>query len=275
MGYSERTFDRRLAMPELHLVVDSDQAALPLDLVVQTLTDADRILADVEHGVSRLDVRIGEVLIEHVSDGSVALQLRYQARSERHEETVDRASRAFIQGLAALRTATTPPPFFSSSSLQRLRRITARLKAVPGARLVVSNHLETGRAVVDARLSETVEALITARHEALGSIMGTLEAISIHGRRVARVYPDNARAGIECLFPQALTTQVASAFGQRVIAAGVIHRTATGDPIRIELQELTALPNAEDLPSIDDIVGIDPAFTDGLTGEDYVAQQRR
>jgi hypothetical protein len=262
-------------MPELHLVVDSDQAALPLDLVVQTLTDADRILADVEHGVSRLDVRIGEVLIEHVSDGSVALQLRYQARSERHEETVDRAGRAFIQGLAALPTATTPPPFFSSSSLQKLRRMTARLKAVPGARLLVSNRLETVRAVVDARMSETVEALMAARHEALGSITGTLEAISIHGRRVARIYPDNARAGIECLFPQALTTQVAGAFGQRVIAAGVIHRTATGDPIRLELRELTTLPNAEDLPSIDDIVGIDPDFADGLTGEDYVAQQRR
>jgi hypothetical protein len=153
--------------------------------------------------------------------------------------------------------------------------MTARLKAVPGARLVVSNRLETGRAIVDARLSETVEALITAQHEALGSIMGTLEAISIHGRRVARVYPDDSRAGIECLFPQALTTQVASALGQRVIAAGVIHRTATGDPTRLELRELTTLPSAEDLPSIDDIVGIDPDFADGLTGEDYVAQQRR
>lgn len=261
-------------MPDLSLIVQADEA-LPLDLVLKTLADAERVLADVERGVSRSDRRVGEVLIERVTDGSVAVQLRYRARSEDHDSTVARAKAAFVDGLAALADATSPPPYFSSGTLDTLQRMSRRLHAVDAGRLVVSDGHGAPRAIVDGTTREKVQSLLRARHEALGSVTGVLEAINIHEQRVMRVYSKDWSGSIECHFAHALTDDVAAALGRRVIATGVIHRTATGEPIRLELVELTTLPDTNELPSIDDLVGIDPDFAGGLPGEDYVARQRR
>lgn len=261
-------------MPDLRLLVEAEEA-LPLDLVLKTFADARRVLVDVERGVSRSSRQVSQILVRHVADGSVALELEYRALHDEHRAIVERAESAFIEGLATVSTATAPPRFFSSESLRILSRMSRRLRGIEGGRLAVSNGNGAPRASVDASTSESVERLLRDSHQALGSVIGQLEAVSIHEQRVARVYSTDWSGSVECHFGEDLTRDVAAALGSRVVASGTIQRTATGTPTRLRLTSLELLPDANDLPSIDDLIGIDPDFAGGLSGENYVAQQRR
>lgn len=261
-------------MVDLELVVDAERA-LPLRLVTQTLGDAERVLADVERGVSRRGGRIGEVVIRGATGGSISVELRYRPLDDRHAPVVDRVGKVFFDGLRSLADVSTPPPFFSSNALGILRKMSSRLGAVAGARLVVSNGGQDTTAVIDAETAGQIDELLSSRHEAHGSVIGALEAINIHRRRIARVYREDRHDAVECSFDQGFTDDVARALGRRVVASGVIHRSASGDPLRLELHELETLPDEEELPTINELIGIDPDFTSGLASEDYVAEQRR
>ncbi len=261
-------------MADLRFVVEAEDP-LPLDLVLKTLTDARSILMDVERGVSRSDRSVGEIVVSHVADRSVAIDLHYRARTDADQAVVARAESAFVEGLASISNAAIPPRFFGSESLHALRRMSRRLQRVRGGRLGISDGGGTSHASIDASTLESVERLLSGGHDALGSIIGRLEAVNIHHRRVARVYSEDWTGSVECHFDESSMAEVRAALGSRVVATGVIQRTATGSPTRLTLTELEILPDANELPTIDDLIGIDPDFAGGLSGEDYVSQQRR
>jgi hypothetical protein len=81
----------------------------------------------------------------------------------------------------------------------------------------------------------------------MGSIDGTLEIISIHNRPRFTIYGRNALR-VECLFPEAMLSQVKAALGERVAIRGRISYRRDGLPSTMEANFLRPLPAVKHSP---------------------------
>lgn len=68
---------------------------------------------------------------------------------------------------------------------------------------------------------------------------------------------------------------VQSALKARVLVSGTVTYRTDGTPTNItDVDEIRVFPPDDELPSIDDVAGIDPDFTGGLSSEEWVRRQR-
>jgi len=89
-----------------------------------------------------------------------------------------------------------------------------------------------------------------------GTIEGRLQMIT-EVRRLRFVVRDAVTARLtECFFDDDIIDDVTSAFGKRVSVSGVILYRANGDTKSIEVEEFSVMPDEDELPDIDDMIGI-------------------
>jgi hypothetical protein len=107
-------------------------------------------------------------------------------------------------------------------------------------------------------------------HEEIGTIEGKLETLTVRGSRKFNIWDRVTDRRVECSFPKDMLQEAIAAFAQRVAVHGRVRYSASGDPIRIAVEELRRLRSQEELPQAKDLEGIDLAG-----GEDPVDYVRR
>lgn len=144
-------------------------------------------------------------------------------------------------------------------------RYRVRTKAGRGARLIALTR-NVVEAVEELHEPETAEEF--------GSIEGALEGIDIHGKFECAIYTDLGGHRVAIEFEETKLGTVMQAFGRRVLARGTITSNKLGRPIRIHAETIEVLPSDEELPSIDDLVGIAPEITGRLSTNEYIRSLR-
>ncbi|MFL5781020.1 MAG: hypothetical protein ACJ760_06900 [Thermoleophilaceae bacterium] len=129
-------------------------------------------------------------------------------------------------------------------------------------------------AEVSANTAEHVKRLLVPKSTAIGSIIGRLEVLSLHKGYRFTVFDDVTKRGVRCAFRPERLEEIKAALPARVRVAGIIHRNAKGQPLRVEKAQLTLLQTEGDLPTIEELVGIDPDFTGDETTDEYVRRLR-
>ena len=77
---------------------------------------------------------------------------------------------------------------------------------------------------------------------------------------------------VACIVPPELARQAAAAAAEkrRVVMSGALHRNADGQKERVEVTKILALPEAHELPSLDELVGSLPDITGGRSVEEHL-----
>jgi hypothetical protein len=152
------------------------------------------------------------------------------------------------------------PAGFTDAALRSVRRLA--LLSARQLRVSVSAGQGEGEAIeLDANTVAQIDAWLRGEREALGSVEGSLDVISIHNRLRFTVYERGSSSGpgegarIECLFPQALLGQVKTALGERVCIRGRVRYRKDGVPAIVEAHWLRVLRPLDQLPSIQDMIG--------------------
>lgn len=175
------------------------------------------------------------------------------ARADVKTEEVRKTVRAVTQGLKMIERGPRRPDYFSDRALESAKQL-AELhdKNVTGIR--VSN----GRASVDLtkRLSANVDELIGPKTSSEGTVEGTLEVVSIHGRSEFSIFETLTQNRVRCFFAAEMLEEVIRAFGKRVAAHGEIFANASGRRLSVKVEDFEVFPAEEDLPGIDEIIGI-------------------
>jgi hypothetical protein len=137
------------------------------------------------------------------------------------------------------------PEGFSDAALRNLRRVA--LTAGRRFHVSVSAGQGEGEAVsFDAAMVAHIDSWLAGRLDAIGSIDGTLEIISIHNRPRFTIYGRNALR-VECLFPEAMLPDVKAALGERVSIRGRIRYRRDGLPATVEASCLRPLRSSASL----------------------------
>lgn len=143
------------------------------------------------------------------------------------------------------------PDDFTFEDIRAFRKLASPLDHATSA-------ITVGQTPIDDQFVAGCDELIESATEAIGDAIGSLDGLNVHKYNFFRLYPEGQNVGVECTFDSELLEAIQSAFRKRVVVRGVIVRDPNGVTIaRIkDVQSVTVLPDAGDLPPISDLFGL-------------------
>jgi hypothetical protein len=202
------------------------------------------------------------------------IRSRPRKRASVDQRVEQRIAASYVQALDIAERGEVLPPHLSDNALEQLVHLASGLRR-NGAEALRTTYVEEGQgATVSPTTADNIRRLRVPKSKAIGSIIGRLEIVSVHRANEYSVYDDVTKRPVRCQFSAAELTQVTAALGRRVKVAGIIHRNAKGQPLRVEQPRLTVMPTRDELPTTAEFVGVDPDFTSGRSTEEHLRRLR-
>lgn len=243
---------RAETVPSVSLRLEGDE------VTADAFLDAARSLLDLlsEVGRSLSDEKPISWRISNLSTGSAAIELQPASANDRDHAGSTISS--MVGGLAEMEYAATRPRHFSDRAVQSAS-ILGQLAGADGARIA----LRASGGSVEERvqvLSGRVEAngrqvLRQPSPREYGSVEGTLEALTIHGKNAFAVYDAVTGKRIECVCDRQMLEQVIEHLGKRVLVRGEIRHPGDGKSKKV-LVEGFRLLGVGTLPQVEDVRGM-------------------
>jgi hypothetical protein len=153
------------------------------------------------------------------------------AEAEATEDSADigpYVARSLTRGLALIERGKRPPEY-TDEMVERVGRLSSLVGN--GTRAIHCDAPTVQRTFTITRMTGAkVEAVIGEGYTSIGSIEGTIEALSIHGRPTFTVYDAVTGRAVRCELSDSMRRTVMSALGSKVSVHGEIRRDATGRP---------------------------------------------
>jgi hypothetical protein len=128
---------------------------------------------------------------------------------------------------------------------------------------------------IDQGFSERVERAIGPDIFAAGSVSGRLERVNLHNTRSFDIFPPVGPPRIRCNFEEADRAKVKDALDNFVTIKGRLrYKTWDKHPHAIDVKVIDIHEPDAELPTMDDLRGIAPDATGGLSSEDFVRTVR-
>lgn len=170
------------------------------------------------------------------------------------------------EGIREIQRGELRPTTIPYESLEHLRRLAGYARK-PTARVVFDAPALEVEGVVTRDLGQKVDRVL-ARGDALGSIEGQLETVSVHGKDSFTIYDAVTGKGVRCYFPEGRLAQALAALGKRVIVQGLVRRDPAGVPR--EIHDVTNLHVPGPVSGTDGLAGV----YGGLDVRAYLAEIR-
>lgn len=160
------------------------------------------------------------------------------------------------RALVALEKGLTLPAKFPERAIAKMRALASTLDGgkhgITGIRVRRADreHAVTMKTVAN------IDAMAGVGYRDWGTIEGRLQTLSGRARLEFRVYDRLTDRPTICYFDDDLLEEVPSGFTRRVSVSGRIRFRADGEPVAMDVIEFRILPQEEDLPSAEDMVGI-------------------
>ena len=112
-----------------------------------------------------------------------------------------------------------------------------------------------------------------AKYRTIGSLIGRLGQIDVDNRREFRLFDRHTDWATPVTHGPEHLGALTAALGTTVIVSGQLWRGANRKPLRLEFRKLRVI-DFDSRRSLDDLIGIAPDFTGGLSSEEYVRRLR-
>lgn len=179
--------------------------------------------------------------------------------------------KAFVDGLEHIEKEASLPAYFSDDTLESAKRL-VRILDSDVARISVSS--ETKLTVITQHVAANVNQIIGAQFDALGSVEGPLEMVTLRGQPYFNVYDAITGRAVRCHFSREMLQEVKDALGRRVVVSGRVRSNPSGEPVSVRVEELRLLRAEEELPKTADIAGLVPDLTEGVSSEEHLRRLR-
>ncbi|MGH9748039.1 MAG: hypothetical protein ACRD59_18240 [Candidatus Acidiferrales bacterium] len=172
------------------------------------------------------------------------------------KDVVGETRRTLLNGIRKMSTSDERPHGFTDSALDQLRVLAEQRTSMDEIAIVV----EEAEAFVEWSFIERVERMTHNDYEALSSVVGTLESISVSRNSRFSVRSEITGHPVMCRFKRNQFTEQAKEFlGKRVVVFGNLKSNYLGEPTLMRVTEMEACPEEEKLPNIPRMSGRIPA----------------
>ena len=174
------------------------------------------------------------------------------------DDDIDAVLQLAVDGLALAEAHPEIHRRWSPAAVESARKVSVVLGSVTdrGVRLTMTrNSSIIAQAQVTVQTERNISSATSERRRSYGSVIGTLDAVNIHGRREATLWTDLHEHRVSIKFSPELLGMVRSAIGKRVEASGTLWRDYQGIPVSLELRRITELPTRSETPPLTQLAG--------------------
>jgi len=234
------------------ITVDGDEIS------IEDFSDVQRyfsiILEEIDKESFRSDKRSVKWNISSVSNGSVNLTFSGVPISPNVDlKSVSDLVENIQSGISVLAEKAQRPRFFSDRALKQLESLANKLNH---GMQVLKLGSETHVVSITKDIARNVDEIIGPRFESYGSIEGCLDGANIHKDPYFHVYTSLNDRLIRCNVDKGMTQRMLDCLGQRVYVYGLIQSRNDGERVSILVQEIETLPSENELPTIQEMIGI-------------------
>ncbi|MGQ0779459.1 MAG: hypothetical protein ACT4NY_34420 [Pseudonocardiales bacterium] len=188
-------------------------------------------------------------------------------------EVLERVSEIAVEGFGQIEAAPRVPDGWSDQALDRAEDVTRNL-GVDAVRAMVLTLLVDGRprrtVEITHRASVNIRTARKTRYSSLGSVIGRLDSVSVHGRNRAGLWTDRGGLRVEVTFDDDQQIEIASMLGRRVEIWGPLTRAANDQALSVRVRSITPLRNPAEARPLSELRGIAPDLTDGAEVREYL-----
>ena len=253
--------------------------------------DAQRVLRDLTHLITLLglleDAQLHKDRIptsrstwsfNALGLGSVdAVIAPLEPRGGANFEVLDHVPELFVSGFEGVESAPVVPPAWDSRAMREAELATRSLGVSADRGMVL-------RLLVDGEVRRTVEVThraftnartaLRTRYTSLGSVIGTLDSVSVHKSKRAGLWTDRGGRRVEVRFDPEHLDDVASLLGQRVEVWGRLSRNADDQVLSVQARRFSGLRRPSEGRRLAELRGIAPKLTGGEDVERYLEHLR-
>lgn len=183
------------------------------------------------------------------------------------ENLFSRIGQECVRGIRVLANRPERSPSYSDSALYKTERL-ARLTKRAFAKIEVE--LGGDEVPVTLRVAENIETLTKQTDEEEGSIVGNLDAISVHRGNEFRVWDENTKKAVRCFFPETLLEKAKHSLKRRVMVVGKTRINKLGNVVSVAVSDIEGYPTDAELPTIEQMSGSIKNLTGDLPLRDYM-----
>ncbi len=232
--------------------LDTETEHPPLSSFIQAIEHSFGILREIDHSIASRTKATIRWRITKLNIGSADLTLLAESILPDHDYG-PLVAQLFGKGLEVIENQAVVPEHFSERALEHARalseldkeEITRISVTVPGAKEI---H-------ISRQLASNIIELTAPKTEAIGSVEGRLETLTVHGRRRFFIYDRREGRKMTCFFSDDLLKEALASFGRISIASGVISYNQLLRPVSIRVKAIQLLQGDEQLPGAKDLAG--------------------
>lgn len=257
--------------------IDGPERGISFESFVGLLNRSLLILKDTDRAITAKPTGVLDWVVVDLSSQqglNAVIESKARPRAVVDDRMVKRITASYVDALAIAERGEALPPHLSDAALSQLQWMAGQLQR-NGAEALRTTYIEEQQdATITPETAGNVKRLRVPKSEAIGSIIGLLEVVSVHKHPKYSVYDAVTERPVSAKFKPSEIDVVKEALGRRVRVSGLIRRNAKGQPLSVEQPRLSVLPPTDQLPSTDDLIGLDPDFTGDLSTDEYVRRLR-
>jgi hypothetical protein len=233
------------------------------------------ILRDLDAAISK-DIR-GSVVwdIANITKASPAIITLEGQTILSERDYTDQIERECVAGLKLLREAGDRRPLYSDATLVKIQKLAKLQRRRQRDKLDLIEVIKDNSSVsVGIDTLENILALTGTIYESIGSIVGNLDAITIHHGSEFRVWEEVHNSPVNCRFSKGQLDKVKEALGERVLVYGLVKMNHRGQRTSIQVEDFEVYPKDDELPKIEEMSGLVEDFTGGIPLGEYLEEIR-
>ncbi len=249
--------DRDELFPERTLRLEFGGQRITLPDLIAAANRVLGILVDVDSNVSEEPGGTIDWVIRDLESGSAVLEVEAAPKGEitpffAPAEVV----RKFKSGMRQIAENGERPPYFSERGMQQAYELTAMLhiNGIDAFRVGYNGETVEFTPGIKKAVKETLEG----KYKAIGSIEARIDTLSAHEKPYScTAWTLLTNEPIRCFFSDAeVLSSAYENFKQRVTLRGILTSRPNGEVTSMRVHSIEPFPADEDLPSVDDILGI-------------------
>ena len=264
-------------MARLHLTVKGELGNIAFDSLTLVLEKSDSILRRFDRAVSGKETGTMKWMVAGLKEGnSGTIELRSRVIRGETDFGVQVGS-LYIEAIDYIETQGEAPPDYDLDMLRDLQAMTHAFGRNGVDGLSVSMPDYNKDAVLSWRSDETLQNLTGVHYKTIGSVEGRVELVSLHkGNRYFNVYHAVTDKAVRCSLPEEREEAVIEDLKRkrRVIVSGEVSYNVEGRLLNVSVDRYRTLPDEDELPALEDSLGLAPDLTGHQSTEEYIRSLR-
>jgi hypothetical protein len=161
--------------------------------------------------------------------------------------------------------------FLSDAALLKIERIAKTAPKIgPSAIYIGNNEAVPLRTTVTVKTLKQVKDLTQPKSISFGTLIGSLDTISVHNGLEFRVWDNETKRPVRCILDARQRTRAMELLGIRVIVTGMMRADRYGKPLSMQVETFDAVGDPLYLPTIEEMRGSIPSLTGGQTLKEFL-----